>query len=133
MQPREGHLRHVLDYLKHFSNAWMTFDDSEVQWRPSDFSSHDWSYFYCDATDTLPPNMPEPRGLEVQINCFVDANYAGNRITRHSHTGILIFVNPSPIVWYSKAQTTIESSTFGAEFIATRIAVDLVESLPYKL
>lgn len=68
----------------------MTFDDSEVQWRPSDFSSHDWSYFYCDATDTLPPNMPEPRGLEVQINCFVDANYAGNHITRHLHTGILI-------------------------------------------
>jgi len=36
-------------------------------------------------------------------------------------------------VWYSKSQTTVESSTFGAEFVATRIAVDLVESLRYKL
>jgi len=81
----------------------------------------------------LPPNMPEPRGLEVQVNCFVDADHAGNRITRRSHTGILIFINHSPIVWYSKSQTTVESSTFGAEFAATRIAVDLVESLHYKL
>ena len=73
----------------------------------------------------LPPNMPEPRGLEVQVNCFVDADHAGNHITQRSHTGILIFINRSPIVWYSKSQTTVESSTFGAEFVATRIAVIL--------
>ena len=35
MQPREGHLQEalrILAYLKHFPNAWMTFDDSEVNW-----------------------------------------------------------------------------------------------------
>ena len=92
-----------------------------------------WSQLCREAHDMLPPNMPEPRGLEVQVNCFVDADHAGNRITRRSHTGILIFINHSPIVWYSKSQTTVESSTFGAEFVVTRIAVNLVESLRYKL
>jgi len=136
MQLREGHLREllrVLAYLKHFSNAWMTFDESEVQWANTDFPVHDWTFFYREAVDQIPLNMTEPRGNEVQINCFIDADHAGNCITRKSHTGILIFVNRSPIVWYSKAQTPVASSTFGAEFVATRIAEDLVESLCYKL
>jgi hypothetical protein len=36
-------------------------------------------------------------------------------------------------MWYSKSQNTIESSTIGAEFFATRIAVEIIEGLHYKL
>jgi hypothetical protein len=32
----------------------------------------------------------------------VDANHAGNKVTRRSHTGIIIFVQNAPIIWYSK-------------------------------
>jgi hypothetical protein len=67
------------------------------------------------------------------MNCFVDADHAGNRVTRRSQTGILIFLNRSPIIWYSKAQNTVETSTFGSEFTAMHIAVELIESLRYKL
>jgi hypothetical protein len=136
MQPREGHLKEalrILAYLKHHSNAWMTFDDIRVDWNEEEFPRHDWTKFYHNAIDELPPKMPEPRSNEVQINCFVDADHAGNHITRCSHTGKFIFVNRAPIMWYSKAQNTVESSTFRAEFVATKIAVELCESLPYKL
>jgi hypothetical protein len=47
--------------------------------------------------------------------------------------GILIFVNRAPIVWLSKRTNTVESSTFGSEIVALRNAVDLIESLRYKL
>ena len=30
---------------------------------------------------------------EAQLNCFVDANYAGNKVTFKSQTGVLIVVN----------------------------------------
>jgi len=69
----------------------------------------------------------------VQINCFVDADHAGNRVTRRSQTGILVFLNRAPVLWYSKAQNTVETSTFGSEFTAMRIAVELLEGLRYKL
>ena len=36
-------------------------------------------------------------------------------------------------MWYSKAQTTVESSTFGSEFIAMCQATDMIEGLHYKL
>ena len=86
-----------------------------------------------DAEDTVPHNMPEPRGKAVDITCFVDADHAGNKVTRRSHTGIIIFVNQAPILWYSKRQNTVESSTFGSEFVALKIAIELIESLVYKL
>jgi hypothetical protein len=46
----------------------------------------------------MPPNAPEPRGNAVQINCFIDADHAGNRVTQCSQTGILVFLNHSPIL-----------------------------------
>jgi len=36
-------------------------------------------------------------------------------------------------VWYSKAQTTVEVSTFGAEFVAMRIMAEILDALRYKL
>ena len=77
--------------------------------------------------------MPEERGRSVTISCFVDANHAGNQKDRRSQTGILIFINRAPIHWYSKRQATVETSTFGAEFCAMRIGVEMVEALRYKL
>ena len=54
-------------------------------------------------------------------------------MTRRSHTGVLILINKAPILWFSQQQNTVETSTFGSEFVAMRIAVKLVEGLRYKL
>ena len=77
--------------------------------------------------------MPEPLGYPVHIYVFVDANHAGNLVTRRSHTGILLFVQNSPIVWLSRRQNTVETSTFGSEFVALRTARDMIISMRYKL
>ncbi len=67
------------------------------------------------------------------VSCFVDADHAGNQVTRHSHTGIIIFCNRAPIIWFSKRQNTVETSSFGSEFVTLHIAVELIESIRYKL
>lgn len=69
----------------------------------------------------------------MSTHCFVDADLAGNTATRRSQMGILLFVNRARIVWYSKRTNTVESSTFGSEIVALRNAVDMIESLRYKL
>ena len=66
--------------------------------------------------EVIPPNMPKPPGNSVSMHCFVDANHAGNKVTRRSQKGILIFVNKSPIIAFSKRQNTVETSRFGSEF-----------------
>ena len=88
---------------------------------------------YRDAIDEIPLNAPEPRGKAVQVNVYVDADHAGNKVTRRSQTGILIFLNMAPISWFSKKQSTVESSTFGSEMVALKIATEKIIGLRYKL
>ena len=75
---------------------------------------------YPDASQNLPHDMPEPLGSPDNITCFVDADHAGNKVIRRSHTGILIYINSAPLIWHSKQQNTVESSTFGSEIVAMR-------------
>ena len=69
----------------------------------------------------------------VATHCFVDLDHAANTVTRRSQTGLLIFVNRAPVTWFSKRQNTVETSTFGSEFITMKTAVEHVEALRYKL
>jgi hypothetical protein len=81
----------------------------------------------------MPPHKPEPKGKPVCISCFVDANHAGNVVTPQLQTGILIYCQNAPVIWYSKRQNTVESSSFDSEFIALRIAKEMIVALRYKL
>ena len=67
------------------------------------------------------------------ISAFVDADHAGNVVTSSSHTGIIIFVQNCPIIWFSKRQNTVEAATFGSEFVALKICNELNIALLYKL
>jgi len=134
--PREGHLEtayHIFSYLKKRPKLTMAFDpDAEgLEHSPQDLTP--WRDFYGEVVEDMPPRMPEPLGNDVFISCFVDANHAGNMVTRRSHTGILIFVNNAPILWYSKKQNTVETSTFGSEFVALKVAKEMISALRYKL
>jgi hypothetical protein len=94
---------------------------------------YDWHDFYRGASEPIPGDALEPSGNLVPTHCFVDANHAGNVITCCSQSGILLFVNQAPILWYSKKENTVETSTFGSKFVAMRIAVELIQSLQCKL
>jgi hypothetical protein len=134
--PREGHLQqayHIFGYLKAKPKKTLAFDPTHPDIDESRFKKYDWHDFYRGAKESIPGDAPEPRGNVVSTHCFVDADHAGNRVTRRSQTGILMFVNRAPIIWYSKRQNTVETSTFGSEFVAMRIAVELIEALRYKL
>ena len=47
--------------------------------------------------------------------------------------GIILFGNSTSLLWYSKRQNMVESLTFGSEFVALRIATELITSFRYKL
>jgi hypothetical protein len=133
---REGHLQqvfHLFGYLKGKDRSVLVFDDTYPNFDERRFKKCDWAEFYPDAAEAIPHNAPEPRGKEVSTTCFVDADHAGCHETRRSHSGVLIYVNRAPILWFSKRQNTVETSTFGSEFVALKIAVELIEGLRYKL
>jgi len=76
-----------------------------------------------------PPNSPEVRGKEVDLRLCVDSDHAGEEVTRHSRTGFFIFLNMAPVVWFSKRQPTVETSVFGAEFVAVKNGMETLRGL----
>jgi hypothetical protein len=52
----------------------------------------DWKQFYGEVQEELPPKMPKLWRQRVAISAFVDANHTGNKVTRCSHTDIIIYV-----------------------------------------
>jgi hypothetical protein len=44
-----------------------------------------------------------------------------------------MFANNTAIKWYCKLQNTVESSTYGSELVAGRIATELAMEMRYKL
>jgi hypothetical protein len=134
--PRDGHLvgaLHIFAYLEKKHNARMVFDPTYPVVDKSVIPTHDWKDFYGNVKEAIPPNAPEPLGKEVVLRCFVDADHAGDKLSRRSRTGFIIFMNGAPIVWHSKRQATIETSTFGSEFVAAKVATETIRGLRYKL
>jgi hypothetical protein len=93
------------------------------------FQTYDWTEMYPDAQEEIPEGMPEPLGQPVRVSVFADAAHADDLVTRRSTTGIIVFINGTPIRWYSKRQNTVEGSTYGSEFIAMRIASEMIIAL----
>jgi hypothetical protein len=50
-------------------------------------------------------------------------------ITGRSVTGILHMINKTPLDWYSKKQATLETATYGSEYVAARICVEQIIDL----
>ena len=68
------------------------------------------------------PDTPETLVKEVVMCCFVDSDHAGEKLTRRSRSGFIIFLQMAPIYYCSKRQNIVETSTFGSYFIAMKLA-----------
>ena len=127
---------HIFGYLKQNPKRTLCFSPLHPDLSGGSFNyeaAKDFKEFYVDAEEEIPADAPELRGEEVIMIAYVDASHASNKKTRRSHTGYLIFINMAPIVWYSKRQRTVESSTFGSEYIATKTCVEAIQALRFKL
>ena len=136
--PREGHLvqaLHIFAFLKRKPKLTLYFDPATPQIDDSTFHTkvEDFLDIYRDAIEEFPERMPQARGRSVTTTEFMDASHAANKVTRRSHSGYIIFVNRAPVMWYSKRQNTVESSTFSSEFIALKVCMESIQALRFKL
>ena len=62
----------------------------------------------------------------MDIQLFVDLDHAGDKKTRRLRSGYFAFINSSLIGWLSKKQATVETSVFGAEFVAMTVGTEYI-------
>ena len=134
--PCEGHLDaalHMIGYLKLKHNSRWRFNPTHPMIDMNQFPQYDWTEFYGNVTEAIPPDMPKPLGKDVDLRMMVDSDHAGSKTTRRSRSGILIFINMSLIDWLSKRQSTIKTSVFGAELVAMKLGIERLRGICYKL
>ncbi len=83
--------------------------------------------------EAIPSDMPPPLGKDVDLCMMVDSDHAAEKRTQRSRTGFIIFCKLAPIIWLSKQQGTIETSVFGAEFVAMKHGIEMLRGLRYKI
>ena len=93
------------------------------------FLKHNWKKFYGNVKDAMPPDMSEPLVKEVVMRSFVDANHSGEKLTRSSRSGFIIFLQMTPIYYSPKRRNTVETTTFGSEFMAMELACKYIRGL----
>jgi hypothetical protein len=95
---------------------------------------YDWERtVYAGAREQIPHDAPKPLGRAVTTTTYKDANLMHDLLSGKSVTGLLHFVNQTPIDWYSKKQASTLSATYGTEFVAGGTAMNQIEDLRLTL
>ena len=131
--PRQGHLdrvKRICGYLSKMRHGTIRIRTDEPDYSDIPKKEYDWEYTcYHGAKEVLPSGAPRPLGKRVVLTTYVDANLYHDMISGRSVTGILHMANKTPIDWYSKLQSTVETATFGSEYVAARTATEQIIDL----
>ena len=128
--PRKGHmdrLKRICGYLQKFKHGAIRFRTNAPDHSDIPLPDYDWAYTtYGNVIEILPEDLPEALGLAVTLTSYVDANLYHDLLTGRSVTGTIHLLNQTPFEYYTKKQGTVATATYGAEFMAARIACDQI-------
>ena len=95
---------------------------------------YDWmETIYGNPQEEVLHDCPQPKGNVVHMSTYADANLLHDLVMGRSATGILHFLNQTPIDAFSKWQNQVESATYGSKFMAARQAIEQIIDLRYTL
>ena len=132
-QPRKGHLerlKRIYAYVIRTKDYAIRFRTTEPDYSYLPDQNFDWAHtIYGHVQEIIPDDIPDPLGKTVTTTTTVDANLNHCLATGRSVTGCLHFVNHIPIDSYSKRQVTVETATYGSEFVASKTATEQIIDL----
>lgn len=131
--PRVGHLdrvKRIFGYLLKMKHAATRFRTSMPDHSEHPIVEYDWEKsVYSNAKELIPDDSPKSYGPSVSLTTFVDANLCHDMVSGKSITGIIHFLNKTPIDYYTKKQPVVETATYGSEYMAARVATEQIIEL----
>jgi hypothetical protein len=131
--PRNGHLervKRIYGYLSKMRHSAIRVRTDDADYSDLPEMEHDWSpSVYGEISEYIPQDAPDPVGKMVTLIHYVDANLMHDTISGRSVTCILHMINTTSLDWYCKKQATVETATYGSEFVAARICVEQIINL----
>jgi hypothetical protein len=131
--PRVGHLervKRIIGYLSKMRHGAIRIRTAEPDFSPYGLPQYDWmSTVYGNVREEVPSDAPPPLGRFVTTSHYVDANLMHDMMTGKSVTGCIHFFNQTPIDAFTKKQATVETATYGSEFVAARTCTEQIIEL----
>jgi hypothetical protein len=103
MAPCEGHMiamKRLFGYFRKFPDCEILVDPTKMDHSPFDDKKETfdpWREFYPDTEEDMPHDQPSPGTKKAQITVIVDADHAHDVVTRRPVTGIVLFINNTPV------------------------------------
>ena len=136
--PREGHMkamRKLFGFLKSNPRRFICVNPEDITGYPDrpDNQMAGMRKAYPWAHEERSTREPKPLGKGCQLSMLSDASHGSDKNDYRSVTGMILFYGSTPIFWRSKRQTVTAGSTFEAEYIAMKNAVDEVMATRFLL
>ena len=135
--PRQDHmdrLKRIYSYVIRTSDYAIRFRAEQPDYSFLPDQDFDWTYsVYGNVHEILPDDMPDPLGEAVTTTTTMDANLNHCLATGKCLTGCHHFVNKTPVDWYSKKQATVETATYGSEFVAAKAETEQIMDIRQTL
>ena len=126
--------RRICGYLNQFKHACLRVRTEEPDFSSLPDNHYDWSRsVYGDVREEIPEDAPPPKERRVVLSTYKDANLYHDLMTGRSVTGILHFINRTPLDWFSKKQPTVETATNGSKLVAAKTAIQQISALRQRL
>ena len=133
---KEAHLDlavRAFRYIKMTFHEVIAIDSRPIKFKRSspDFPKLiiDFLKDYYDSKEELDLGFPLSFGPILESTILVDSDHAHDLLTHCSLTGLIGFMDSSPVTWSSQRQGYTVSSTFAAEFSALRTAIEEDQSI----
>ena len=138
--PRVNHLEYLkrlIGYIRKRPHGAIRFR-TEMPMHEEDFGCDPVKYDWMETVhgrcgEEIDPRAPPPKGKPVRTTSFVDANLMHDMVTGRSCSGILEFLNGTPVDWMAKRQAQVETAICGSEFMVGRQGTERLGDLRYTL
>ena len=112
---------------KHFAIRYRT---KEPDYSTLPMQEYEWTRaVYENVKEEIPIDIPKALGKKVITSTFLDVDLLHDIKTGKSVTAVLHFVNTTPTDWVLKRQATVETTTYGLEFVAAKTATEQIMDL----
>ncbi len=134
-EPQIGHLQRVqwmYGYLKNrkYNGGAIQYRVEPIEHDIKETAKYDWMHtVYGNVQEILPQDAPPAKGPSIKTTTYCDANLYHCQVTGRALSGILHFLNGTPVDWFCKRQDTVETATYGSEFVVARIATEQIIDL----
>ena len=131
--PRQDNMdqvKRIYVYMDKIRNMCIRLQTEEPNYSSLTDQIFDWEYsVYGEVKELIPGDGPTPLVNYVRLTYYGDANLFHEQLTGCSVTYILHLVNQTPVYWYYKKQSTIETSTYSSDFFSARTCVEHIIDL----